>query len=105
MERRTSWEQRAKCLDEDTDLYFPDENRKSDIKMTCTDCPVLNQCRSYAIAHEEVGVWGGTTYRDRKKLGIKLIVFIRGMYYDAGILEYRPGLVADYINSRQASPL
>lgn len=32
----------------------------------CAGCNVLTACREYAIAHEDYGVWGGTTPKQRR---------------------------------------
>lgn len=38
-------------------------------KAMCADCPVINECRSYALDRPEMtGVWGGTTETDRDRL-------------------------------------
>lgn len=35
----------------------------------CDGCPARNACLEYAIVHnEEVGVWGGTTERERRAI-------------------------------------
>lgn len=33
----------------------------------CRTCPHLDDCRTYAIAHEPHGVWGGMSEADRKE--------------------------------------
>lgn len=42
----------------------------------CATCPVLLDCRTWAIAHERDGIWGGLTSgdraRERRRLGIRL---------------------------------
>lgn len=101
MERRSDWEKRALCLGKNTDWFFPQGHDA--YKKTCTNCPVINQCKSYAIAHDEVGIWGGTSYGERKRLPSSLKSAIRDLYYEAGLLEFRPGLVEFYIASREQS--
>ncbi len=34
----------------------------------CVDCAFLNACRGYAVDHDVVGVWGGTTGPERQML-------------------------------------
>ena len=38
-------------------------------KAVCTGCPVLEQCRTYALARPTLsGIWGGTSDRERQAL-------------------------------------
>ena len=32
----------------------------------CRGCPLRDACAAYACHHDEVGIWGGTTERDRR---------------------------------------
>lgn len=34
----------------------------------CKGCPVIDECLEFAIAHKEQGVWGGTSYAERKRI-------------------------------------
>lgn len=43
-----------------------DQNRAA--KKVCNGCPFLDECRTYALAHEAYGVWGGTTGYERQGL-------------------------------------
>ncbi|MCK8673263.1 WhiB family transcriptional regulator [Rhodococcus sp. HM1] len=46
----------------------PQVRREREAKRICYQCPVLNQCRTYALStREPYGVWGGTTERDRRR--------------------------------------
>ena len=35
-------------------------------KHLCSTCPVLDDCRAHAIAHEQWGIWGGLTETERE---------------------------------------
>ncbi|WP_366139797.1 WhiB family transcriptional regulator [uncultured Modestobacter sp.] len=38
----------------------------------CAGCPVLAECRAYAVAAREPhGVWGGLTWSDRRRLAVR----------------------------------
>jgi WhiB family redox-sensing transcriptional regulator len=37
-------------------------------KAICARCPVLAECRSWAISHEAYGIWGGLTEHQRARL-------------------------------------
>ena len=60
------------CVGRDTNLFFPDgPYNRFEVKFAkdlCAVCPVRAQCMDYALRHDEVGIWGGTTERERKKI-------------------------------------
>ena len=61
------------CQVTDGDLWFPEsggENFQFRIaKKFCSQCPVQKECATYAISEPELlGIWGGTTYKDRQKI-------------------------------------
>jgi WhiB family transcriptional regulator, redox-sensing transcriptional regulator len=37
-------------------------------KQICKACPLIMQCLEFAISNHELGIWGGTTERDRQRL-------------------------------------
>jgi WhiB family redox-sensing transcriptional regulator len=90
LERKSSWEQRAACKGtEAPDTFFSEVRRSRDI---CDTCPVKDECRNYAIAHDEYGIWGGTSKYQRDHMPIYIRDMIREVYLRAGLLEYRTGL-------------
>ena len=55
------------------DLWFPDyEGHNSDewkfINRICGQCPISVMCAEYAIKHDEVGIWGGLTTKQRRRV-------------------------------------
>src|SRR5690606_30303953 len=50
------------------EAYYPEEDNSSvaQTKETCNTCPVIRECRNYAILHEEWGIWGGMDEAERK---------------------------------------
>lgn len=49
--------------------YTTEERTKErHAKQLCLICPHIVQCRDYAIAHEEYGIWGGTSEKERQIL-------------------------------------
>lgn len=50
-------------------------------KRVCRSCPFLDACHEFAVSYDVVGVWGGTTYADRRrtrrKLGIAAIAIVQ----------------------------
>jgi len=44
------------------------ESRDVRQKAICARCPVREQCLEWALDHEEHGVWGGLTKKERRSL-------------------------------------
>lgn len=42
--------------------------REAAAKRICAGCPVQTNCLEWAVKHEESGIWGGTTERERERL-------------------------------------
>jgi hypothetical protein len=70
------WARDAACKDvaeEDADrIFFPERGGKANAaRKLCKNCPVAAECLQYALKDQdafEVGVWGGTTPKERRKL-------------------------------------
>lgn len=71
------WQYRGACRDLDTEQFFHPEGerggtrkrRDEAAKAICAQCPVIYQCREYALASQEpYGVWGGLTQEERREL-------------------------------------
>lgn len=71
------WQRLAACRSMDNSRFFPLDGerghararREADAKRVCHDCPVLRQCRNYALTvHEPYGVWGGMTQSERRTI-------------------------------------
>lgn len=74
------WQTRANCLSLPTDgLFYPVADkwehkdarieREIRAKAVCASCPVQEDCLKMAITNgEKDGVWGGYTYKERKRL-------------------------------------
>jgi WhiB family redox-sensing transcriptional regulator len=65
-----SWQDDAACIEVGYWLFFPETGEKPDeAKRVCAGCDVRAQCLAAALANPTtVGVWGGTTERDRRVL-------------------------------------
>lgn len=64
-----NWRLRAACAGTDTDAFFPE--RGADISAAiavCRGCRVLAPCLAYALDNDVVGVWGGTSARERVRI-------------------------------------
>ncbi len=70
------WQLKAACRGMDDTWFFPPDreqakaraSRISKAKSVCAHCPVLIDCREFALVNGEVfGVWGGLSEDDRAK--------------------------------------
>lgn len=64
------WIRNARCKSAPVNLFFPlrgEDNATA--KAICAGCPVLNDCRDYALANPDSlrGIWGGLTARERRR--------------------------------------
>lgn len=62
------WQDEAKCRIEDADTgEFFQRATEKEAKRFCNTCPVKGDCLEYALVYDMYGVWGGTTYNERKR--------------------------------------
>lgn len=86
MRRDESWRDRAKCINMDTELFFPPRDKEQykpiadKAKAICfgkdgkAACPVRLDCLIYAdYEDEQHGIWGGLSHRERSALKRKAI--------------------------------
>ena len=64
------WTSRGACQLVPTEVFFPSRGQAVEpAKEVCGACPVLAECREYALGIADLkGVWGGLTEVERKKL-------------------------------------
>lgn len=70
------WMSEAVCASVDPELWFPPKSGSSaPAKRICNGfrgsppCPVMAECLSYALDHDErFGVWGGKSERERNRM-------------------------------------
>ena len=60
----------ASCEGLDTEFFYPPQEKFEPgeaelLKRICIECPVMEACLEWAIAHERYGVWGATTPYER----------------------------------------
>lgn len=63
------WKADGACVYEDLDMFFPPRGASCEpAKAICADCPVLEQCREYALSCSGalIGVWGGMSHKQRR---------------------------------------
>jgi WhiB family redox-sensing transcriptional regulator len=70
-----TWRNRAACLDEDPELFFPVGNtgpafdQIEEAKLVCFRCEVIETCLNWAIdSRQDAGVWGGLSADERRAL-------------------------------------
>ncbi|GIH89542.1 WhiB family transcriptional regulator [Planobispora siamensis] len=70
--REIGWAARSACRGSDPELFFPlspSAEQESRAKAICARCPVMDDCRAYAVrAGEPEGIWGGLTVQERRGL-------------------------------------
>lgn len=83
------WYRNAKCYGNINDVIFFPANRADAEKgkRFCTDCPVKDLCKTYAIVYGLPGVWGGTSFEERRKLGSVVREYLITLYRDLGVLD------------------
>jgi len=64
------WTERAACLNEDVNLFFPIGRKPTGAQQTyCGHCPVAVECLEHALdTNETDGIWGGLTPAQRRRL-------------------------------------
>lgn len=69
------WVQRARCKDEDPELFFPIGTsgpaleQIENARAICMQCEVREDCLDWALASgQDAGVWGGTSEEERKAM-------------------------------------
>ena len=70
-----TWRDRAACLDENPELFFPIGNadpafhQLEQARVVCGRCEVVQTCLSWAIdSRQDAGVWGGLSEDERHAL-------------------------------------
>lgn len=65
------WLRKGACRSSDPDLFFPlapSPLQEARAKAVCARCPVVNECRAYALREGETeGIWGGLTPQERRR--------------------------------------
>lgn len=64
------WWDLGACRGLEAAVFFPDDDDGAEAaKAVCEGCAVKDPCLQYALSErEKVGVWGGATERDRRRM-------------------------------------
>lgn len=58
--------------------YTVEERKKEKLaKYLCLICPHITECRDYALVHEDYGIWGGTSEKQRSLLRRDLNIIVQ----------------------------
>ena len=73
LESEFAWQREAACrglaLAESQAIFFPSRGDSIDeARAICGRCPVTEQCLEFALANNCIGVWAGTSDRQRRRL-------------------------------------
>ncbi|MEO8476782.1 MAG: WhiB family transcriptional regulator [Actinomycetota bacterium] len=73
--RGSVWVERARCLDEDPELFFPVGTsgpaleQAARAKAVCRGCDVIDTCLAWALdTYQDAGVWGGLDEEERREI-------------------------------------
>lgn len=64
----------ALCREVGTEFFYTEEGKETDISVyslgrkICAGCRVREACLEWGVQHEEHGLWGGLTPRERQKI-------------------------------------
>lgn len=64
------WAERASCRGLPDDSFFPPDNGRvpAITQRICDQCPVNLECLSWGLRHDEMGIWGGMTQKQRRQI-------------------------------------
>lgn len=75
----SGWWERARCRDEDPELFFPVGTSGPAVvqaelaRAVCRRCPVIDECLQWALSTgQDAGVWGGLTADERRAMRQRL---------------------------------
>lgn len=67
-----AWADLGACAGMDPELFHPVDDGGDAVSerasAACRRCPVIAECRDWALHHEAVGYWGGLTEKARRRL-------------------------------------
>lgn len=67
--RHYDWMKQAACVGK-SDLFYDEKSRIAiaRAKALCETCAVKDQCLDHALQHEPLGLWGGLTANERRRM-------------------------------------
>jgi hypothetical protein len=91
---RRDWQGEALCRNlaptEADSLFFIGPGQSANrMRLFCSGCPVMQECRNYALVYNEWGGWGGSTEKEREDLDKGLVAYLREQERSTNGLESR----------------
>lgn len=80
VESNYKWQDKALCKETDPELFFHPDHQRGDEKILrvqqakaiCQTCPVIEECRTFAITtRQDFGIWGGLDEEELYMLRIR----------------------------------
>lgn len=85
---------RAKCKDHpNPDFFFSTVVTRDryeyaeEQKEFCVGCPIINECFNYALYVDVRGVWGGSSYQERRTIRKRLNIIAQPLEFGNGIVR------------------
>lgn len=75
-----AWRQFGACRGKPQEWFYPERgDSTAEAKAMCGICPVMQQCREWGLKHERIGIWGGLSERERRRLRRRAGVTFEGI--------------------------
>lgn len=63
------WRKQASCTNLNPSFFIVERGEDVNPALSvCRTCPVKDPCLRYAIDNNEIGIWGGTTGKQRRRM-------------------------------------
>lgn len=73
------------CYGTDAESFFPEATHTTEneaAKRICSNCDHISECLEWALHHEDSGIWGGMTARDRGRLRSRRGIVLRQVHLE-----------------------
>lgn len=86
---RDRWSREAACTGDDRFIFEGKQPRKviQELKKICDSCPVINECRNYAIVHDDNSFLAAMTKKELASLRKRTLEVVGYQAYSEGWLE------------------
>lgn len=78
--QRPAWHADAACREHPEVNFFPERGEATaPAAEICASCLVSTECLTAGLSGHEVGVWGGTSHRQRKRRAVVVTAAVEGL--------------------------